>query len=68
LSLATNQDWPLLQFNLKNVSYMKNFRRNLYGFSTKYVKLKWNKGLQIKKVIYGLKQSHKHGLEGSLNL
>nr|KYP74867.1 Retrovirus-related Pol polyprotein from transposon TNT 1-94 [Cajanus cajan] len=48
LSLAANQDWPLLQFDVKNAFFTWGFnKRSIYGSPSGYTKvLKYSYGVQ----------------------
>lgn len=65
ISLATNQGWPLLQFDMKNAFlhgnldeevYMKPPLRFVYSTTKRKV-------CKLKKALYGLKQSHQTWFE-----
>ena len=54
LSLATNLDWPLQQFDVKNAfSAWRVVRRSVHGFATRvhYTKSALSKSVQIKEII-----------------
>lgn len=59
LSVATNRDWPLHQFDVTNAFLHGELKREVYmeappGFSEGFKK---REGCRIKKTLYGLKQS-----------
>lgn len=59
LSIAANFEWPLHQFNVKNVFLHRELEEEIYmeippGYQTPYTT---NKVCKLKKALYGLKQS-----------
>lgn len=60
LSLATNLDWPLHQFDVKNVFLHGNLKEEVYmDLPSGYVVsgMKGTKVCRLQKSLYGLKQS-----------
>ncbi|RVW94742.1 Retrovirus-related Pol polyprotein from transposon RE2 [Vitis vinifera] len=66
LSLAANLDWPLQQFNVKNVFLHGELSEEVYMDlppGCMVPKKQCQKVCKLKKSLYGLKQSREHGLE-----
>ncbi|XP_019425747.1 PREDICTED: uncharacterized protein LOC109334402 [Lupinus angustifolius] len=68
LPLAANQDWPLLQFDVKNVFLYGEISEEIYIDSPPgMADSNGMKVCKLKKALYGLKQFQEYGLEGSKN-
>jgi hypothetical protein len=70
LSLATNLDWPLQQFDVKNTFLHGELEEEVYmdllpGFTTAS---DVGKVCKLNKCLYGLKQSPQAGLASAVNL
>ena len=68
LSLVAQFDWDLQQFDVKNVFLYRELKEEIYmdlplSFN---MHLKGKKACKLKKVLYGLKQSPRLGLEDFL--
>jgi hypothetical protein len=65
LSISANLDWPLHQFDVKNVFLHGNLEEEVYmdvppGFATSHVGVV----CKLQKALYGLKHHQGHGLDG----
>ena len=67
LSLATNLDWPLYQLDVKNAFFNGELEEEVYTrLPPNFEEDKKSKIVcKLKKSLYGLKQSHLHGLKDS---
>lgn len=63
LSLATNYDWPLLQYDVKNAFLHGELKEDVYMDLPLGVPKTTGMVCKLNKVLYGLKQSPRHGLE-----
>lgn len=58
LSLAANQDWPLLQFDVKNIFLHGEISEEIYiDLPQGMIDSNENKFYKLRKALYGLKQS-----------